>query len=104
MKTRCINTYKQRQFYHLSRAKVCGTQTMPNPYIRKKQDLKQDEILIKIRNSIRETKEIWAELLQVSLQLQQAERKRKQIEIAFIEHYFGRPLTEEEKQKLMLYL
>ena len=96
-----INPYK-RCFYHLNTTKVCRTQTMPKPYIRKKPTVSQDEILIKARNNIRETKSLWAELAK---QLEQAEKERKKIDIIFIEHYIGRPLTEEEeKQKLIVYL
>lgn len=32
MKTRCINPYKQIQFYHQNTAKVCRTQTKPKLY------------------------------------------------------------------------
>ena len=74
---------------------------MPKPYIRKKPTVSQDEILIKARNNIRETKSLWAELAK---QLEQAEKERKKIDIIFIEHYIGRPLTKEEKQKLIVYL
>lgn len=99
MNIRRVNKSRQNS-YHLNTAKIRRTQTRPKKYIRKS-IVSQDEFLARARNNIRETKNLWAELAK---QLEQAERERKQIDIIFIEHYFGRTLTKEEKQKLMLYL
>lgn len=85
----------------MNTAKVRRTQTMPKPYIRKP-IVNQDEVIIKIHNDY--DKEIKELLAQQAKQLEKAEKERKQIDIIFIEHYIGRPLTKEEKQKLMVYI
>lgn len=84
MNIKLVNLHRQQQFYHQKTARICRAQTLPKPYIRRKPNISQDEEMANC--------------------LEQAEKERKQFYVSFFEHYFGRSLTKEEKQKLMLYL
>lgn len=100
MRTKQISLYKQKQFYHLHTAKIRKTQTKPKQYFRPKSVIKQDELTY-IEYDINNYKEMCKE---IANRLKQLEKKRKQFEIVFLEKIFGVTFTEEEKQKIMLYI
>jgi len=85
MKTRCINLYKQRQFFHLNTSKVHTKQTKPNDYVPKKDYNKE-------------------KACSICKDIQRLKQKAKEVQIEFYEYYIGRNLTTEEKKKLMKYL
>jgi len=95
MKTGNIHQYKQ-QLYRLNATKIRKTQSKPKQYIRK--PIIQEDVLI------HKTDKNDDMLKEMSERLKQIEQKRKQSEIMFLEKFFKVTFTEEEKQKLMLYM
>lgn len=99
MKPGNIHQFKQ-QLYRMNVTRVRRTQNMPKQFIRKRSDSQQDEFIPK------RDKGSYEEMLkEMSTRIEQLEEKRKQAEIEFIERYIlKKPLTNKEKQKLMLYI
>lgn len=104
MKTRCVNPYEQSRFYHLNRAGVRRTQTMPKQCIRKDPTADQDKIILKARFNVTSKEELSGKFEQMLQTLESAEKERKQLNLRILEHDLGRHLSEEEKQEIMVYL
>lgn len=98
--TRPVNIHKQ-SYRYLNTNKLRQTQTIQKSYIRKKTIIQPDEFVIEYNRRYRQNNDI---LKEMSNRLRQIEKKSQEIVIIFIEHSIGRKLTEEEKQKILVYV